>query len=508
MSTHAVIFSSFVPGSDIAFQVGQYFLDWFKLYNKDDDIYIGVNAGSSDHWISMIEQSGLRATVVPVEPHLSCSSDVSGYQAALSALKCSGREYDYVWFGHTKGATHPNFDGAAAIRDRLEKTFWSQKKLIESQCDPIGFGTFCMDFLPVADQHDDTVAHLKAIYPSAMAKPIGYVNLFSFFGMTGNALRLFFEGASPDFFTKNIVSELGFNRYFFESGFAWVGDMAGLPPFQMERAASVPGSTFTTLSDSAGNNEKVRVAIEKWLTDKENYVIEPYPNGEHGRVSFMGARYEDLSDFIELFPERVPSLNDIGLIFRSDKASDAQNFLHLYQEYISEYKSSNEVIVQIGGDFNSYKTWLNYFNKANIVCVGENLSEDIAKLDRVEFFCSTQSDVSLLSDMVRKYDPVIVIDDGSHLWNDQFCSFVVIFPLLRSGSIYVIEDLHSISPALSPHFRAGADRSVLDLLVELITQVSFGEFADTKNISEEAASLLPYVKKIHVAEKIAFIYKK
>lgn len=47
----------------------------------------------------------------------------------------------------------------------------------------------------------------------------------------------------------------------------------------------------------------------------------------------------------------------------------------------------------------------------------------------------------------------IIIDDGGHTMNQQKTSFMVLLPLVRSGGIYVIEDLEtSYSPSYGGNY--------------------------------------------------------
>lgn len=507
MGRHAVVFSSYIPNREVAFQVGRYFLKWLEKYNRDDDIYIGVNEGSADEWIGMIEAAPLNVTICRVPPNLSCSSDVAGYQAALTGLKNSGKTYDYVWFGHTKGATHPTYDEGHGIREHLEHTFWSQKAVVEAACDPQKFGTFAYDYLPVADPHYQTVELLKSLYPSSVANPIGYVTLYSFFGITGQALEAFLKNADPRFFASNLVSEVGLNRYFFEAGFAWVSDMGGYEPYIMSKINSNDRSQFCGLSNTSGNASKVSSSINKWLKDKVNYIITPYPYADNGHVSYLDRRYESFDAFSKDFPDIRPSLNELGLMYRTDKASDQHDMLDAYETYLSKHRDNDIVFAQIGGDLPSFRTWRTYFPKARILWIREGSAASTDDIDGVEVLNASQSDQKLLTQIAHAHRPAVIIDDGRHVANDQVASFLTLFPLLPSGGLYVVEDLHTLSHALRVHYAHGAKTDILQLLHEVMRYIAHGEYGELNSVSELIRPIAPLVSNISVFKKIAFIVR-
>jgi len=95
-----------------------------------------------------------------------------------------------------------------------------------------------------------------------------------------------------------------------------------------------------------------------------------------------------------------------------------------------------EIGVQFGG---SLDIWRDYFPKAEIV----GLDNDPRCKNYVKdypLFIGNQSDTALL-ETLGKFD--IIIDDGSHKMSDQQTTFEFMFPRLKRGGMYVIEDLHT-----------------------------------------------------------------
>ncbi len=91
----------------------------------------------------------------------------------------------------------------------------------------------------------------------------------------------------------------------------------------------------------------------------------------------------------------------------------------------------------------SLRVWERYFRRGQIVGL------DIADKrhfsgGRVRVHQGDQTDAGLLkrlSEQVGGFD--IVIDDGSHMNAHVLASFLALFPLLRDGGLYVVEDLQT-----------------------------------------------------------------
>ena len=60
----------------------------------------------------------------------------------------------------------------------------------------------------------------------------------------------------------------------------------------------------------------------------------------------------------------------------------------------------------------------------------------------IETHCGDQEDREFLKKIGQRYSAFdVIIDDGGHLQSQQQISFGALFPFVKSGGIYVIEDL-------------------------------------------------------------------
>ena len=130
---------------------------------------------------------------------------------------------------------------------------------------------------------------------------------------------------------------------------------------------------------------------------------------------------------------------DFGNIHKLVNYFDEYDFM--LRDYLDREISLLEIGVQNGG---SLAMWKKYFPKAHIT--GIDINPDCARFreNGVNICIGSQSDADFLKTVNDEYGPFdIMIDDGGHTMNQQLTSFNTLFPLLKDGGIYSIEDLHT-----------------------------------------------------------------
>ncbi|KAL6704219.1 hypothetical protein ACN47E_008476 [Coniothyrium glycines] len=94
-----------------------------------------------------------------------------------------------------------------------------------------------------------------------------------------------------------------------------------------------------------------------------------------------------------------------------------------------------------GGE--SLRMWKEYFRKAQIISL-DYYDKTALQQDRIRIYQGSQDDAKLLHEIHKQHgDFDIIIDDGSHLCPHVIASFKILFPLLKHGGIYVVEDLET-----------------------------------------------------------------
>ena len=128
----------------------------------------------------------------------------------------------------------------------------------------------------------------------------------------------------------------------------------------------------------------------------------------------------------------------------TDKHKRARPMLEMYEEIFKDYRDSSKVFeigVSQGG---SLLAWGKYFSQAQVYGLDNKLARCTFKTgDRIELVELDQSSKEELEVFGKRGPFDIGIDDGSHCWSHQILSFEVLFPQIRSGGLYIIEDIET-----------------------------------------------------------------
>jgi 8-demethyl-8-alpha-L-rhamnosyltetracenomycin-C 2'-O-methyltransferase len=202
----------------------------------------------------------------------------------------------------------------------------------------------------------------------------------------------------------------------------------------------------------------------------------------------------------------------ISLKILMNRSGTDKFFTHHYdEEYARHFESLRDKTLTLleigvggygspkrGGD--SLKVWRDYFEFATIVGL-DNETKNLKLGDRVTICRGSQSDAECLTSLNSERGPFdIIIDDGSHRPEDQFTSFTTLFPLMKPGGIYVIEDLEtSYRPAYGGDPNAPQTIGLIQRLIDGL-HWQFWSGRGPTGIDQ-------MVKSIHVSKELAFIYR-
>lgn len=135
----------------------------------------------------------------------------------------------------------------------------------------------------------------------------------------------------------------------------------------------------------------------------------------------------------------MATLQELGLKYNTDKA-----YFHKFcDDYETFLRGKNiSVIVEVGiENGSSLRMWSGYYPDAKVI--GIDICEDklINEGNITSYFGDQSSPKETILPYIHGCD--LFIDDGSHLWNHQVNTFEAVFPFMREGSVYIMEDLHT-----------------------------------------------------------------
>jgi hypothetical protein len=133
----------------------------------------------------------------------------------------------------------------------------------------------------------------------------------------------------------------------------------------------------------------------------------------------------------------------------------------------------------LGGE--SLRMWASYFRRGRIV--GVDLYDKTAlSAGRVQVFQCSQVDAPRMTELAQAHGPFdFVIDDGSHMNAHQIETFGILWPHVKDGGIYIVEDVQTSywpkyggGPLGSPAY----EKSCMRWFKELADSVNLPEFLE------------------------------
>ena len=206
-------------------------------------------------------------------------------------------------------------------------------------------------------------------------------------------------------------------------------------------------------------------------------------------LSQVGLREESLTKFAGRLPRplinRVKrviaapvawNLNALAVIWGTDKARGQHGYTNHYTRLIKRRSVRCMLEIGIGGyedptvGGSSLLMWRNYFPKATVY--GLDIHEKRVNAPRIIVLQGDQSDPESLERAVAHCPPFdLIIDDGSHIASHTLTTFETLFPKLRPGGVYAIEDLHTSYATDFGGGPPGAPGTALELIKTLVDRV-------------------------------------
>ncbi|MBH3345533.1 class I SAM-dependent methyltransferase [Pseudomonas parafulva] len=183
--------------------------------------------------------------------------------------------------------------------------------------------------------------------------------------------------------------------------------------------------------------------------------------------------------------------NHQGLV--SDKWS---SYLPAYHKAFSSFTRKKISLLEIGiQNGGSLEIWAKYFPRAELI-LGCDINEECEKLTFESPLISVViGDItkattlhSILAFSTSGFD--IVIDDGSHFSQDIINAFLLLFPNIKPGGIFIAEDLHC---SYWRDFNGGISNaaSSMNFFKAISDVINFEHWQTTCSRSEHMKSLFP-----------------
>jgi len=213
------------------------------------------------------------------------------------------------------------------------------------------------------------------------------------------------------------------------------------------------------------------------------------------------------------YPVLGYSLTNLAKLCGTDKAG-FHEYTHLYELHFNHMRWKRIKLLEIGvGGYdnpdyggNSLRMWMRYFSRGYIYGIDIHDKSNFEE-KRIRIFQGDQKDEKFIKKVIIEMGYTdIIIDDGSHINKDIIKSFEILFPYLKSGGIYVIEDTQTsyIDSYGGDSQNISNPKTTMNYFKKLIDCVNSKEF-DSKIMP--LPSHLNNIKEIHFYHNLIFIFK-
>lgn len=139
------------------------------------------------------------------------------------------------------------------------------------------------------------------------------------------------------------------------------------------------------------------------------------------------------------------TLDELALEHGTDKSSVYHAFTRFYEQHLEPLRQQQLTVLEIGvlGGA-SARMWRDYFPAATIYAI--DLLDPAREHEeaRITIFIGDQTELAFLDRVIEAAGPFdFVIDDGGHGHDQQLTSLFHLWPHVKPGGLYAIEDLHT-----------------------------------------------------------------
>lgn len=181
------------------------------------------------------------------------------------------------------------------------------------------------------------------------------------------------------------------------------------------------------------------------------------------------------------------------------------HYLPIYDRVFAPFRDTAPTMLEIGvSEGGSLEMWRKYFGSDATICGIDIEPAYAGNCDPPnQIRIGSQADPEFLRRVVNDIGaPDIVLDDGSHVSSHQRASFETLWPLLKVGGLYLIEDVQT---AYWPHFEGGYRRpgTAIELAKDLIDDLhGWYHGRDAKLAARDEIGAVHVYDSIIVVEKV------
>ncbi|HEX7304786.1 class I SAM-dependent methyltransferase [Lentzea sp.] len=308
------------------------------------------------------------------------------------------------------------------------------------------------------------------------------------------------RGLTPDAVAAEVLKEIGEHEVRLDLTFDGVTTSHLRPESDLVVALDLAdavrslyaGRPWSSLAVSTPNPEVDDNGIGGWFAARKGV-----PQAVQGLLSALRPAREDLGE--------------LAVELGTDKWGDLHWYTQHYERHFARLRTEPVRVLEIGiGGYDdpdrgggSLRMWERYFRRGLVH--GLDIAHKNVAGPRIMTVRGDQSDAEFLDRLGRELGPFdVVIDDGSHLNDHVRTSFHALFPHVRSGGLYVVEDLQTAYwPSWGGH-PGGTDGTSIGMLKSFVDGLNHSEVGDPRGAGSDLQRTISGISFHH---NIAFVEK-
>lgn len=190
-------------------------------------------------------------------------------------------------------------------------------------------------------------------------------------------------------------------------------------------------------------------------------------------------------------------LDKLAIKYGTDKSSEYHNYTDIYYRFFDFNRENIKNVLEIGVlEGKSIRMWKDYFNNAMIYAIDINPKCKF-KDERINILIGDQTDTNLIETLPNNFD--IIIDDGGHQSEKQIESFKLLFPKLKLGGIYVVED---VCCSYWSEFNSNNKQTAIEYFKTLVDYVNFFGYKTNDSYRRDRSFLINNKPNVTEFEKL------
>ncbi|WP_439488444.1 class I SAM-dependent methyltransferase [Algoriphagus sp.] len=210
---------------------------------------------------------------------------------------------------------------------------------------------------------------------------------------------------------------------------------------------------------------------------------------------------------------KTDDINYLAQLYKTDKWGKHFYTPHYYSHFKPfKHKAVNLLEIGVGGyddpfqGGGSLRMWKRFFSKANIFAI-DIYDKSPSQEDRITIFQGSQVDGEFLDLILEKIGELdLIVDDGSHINEHVIYTFEHLFPKLKNGGIYVVEDIQtSYWPEYGgDSYKLNSDHTIMGYFKKKLDGINHEEFL---NPGYRKSYFDLNIVSMHFYHNMIFIYK-